>query len=100
MCLSHHEFIRRFALHILPKRHVRIRHFGILSSTWKRGNLKVLQEKMGVKIMEIQSPKNNPIVICTNCKKGIMELYLTFDGRGPPLHLVRLAQKQKLSVIA
>ena len=29
------EFIRRFALHILPKGFVRIRHYGILSSTSK-----------------------------------------------------------------
>jgi hypothetical protein len=39
MTLSHEEFIRRFALHILPKRFVRIRHYGILSSTWKRSKL-------------------------------------------------------------
>ena len=36
MSLSHAEFIRRFAQHILPKRFVRIRHYGFLSSTWKR----------------------------------------------------------------
>ena len=36
MSLSHLEFTRRFAEHILPKRFVRIRHFGFLSSTWKR----------------------------------------------------------------
>ena len=33
MTLSHQEFIRRFALHILPKRFVKIRHYGFLSST-------------------------------------------------------------------
>jgi hypothetical protein len=31
MTLTHEEFIRRFSQHILPKRFVRIRHFGILS---------------------------------------------------------------------
>jgi hypothetical protein len=35
MSLTHQEFIRRFVQHILPKRFVRIRHYGILSSTWK-----------------------------------------------------------------
>jgi hypothetical protein len=44
MTLTHEEFIRRFALHILPKRFVKIRHCGILSSTWKRQKLKALQE--------------------------------------------------------
>ena len=38
MTLSHEEFIRRFTLHILPKRLVKIRHYGFLSSTWKRKN--------------------------------------------------------------
>ena len=28
MVLSHEEFIRRFAMHILPKRFVKIRHYG------------------------------------------------------------------------
>lgn len=43
MCLDHREFVRRFAQHILPHRFVRIRHYGILSSTWKRGKLQALQ---------------------------------------------------------
>jgi hypothetical protein len=38
------EFIRRFSLHILPKGFNRIRHYSILSGTWKRKNLKVLFE--------------------------------------------------------
>ena len=54
---------------------------------------------MGVKIMEILPPKNNPILVCTSCKRGIMEPYFTFDGRGPPIHIVRLAQKPKTSVV-
>ena len=35
MTLEAGEFIRRYAMHILPKGLVRIRHFGILSSTSK-----------------------------------------------------------------
>jgi Putative transposase len=33
MTLGNGEFIRRFALHILPLRFMRIRHYGMLSST-------------------------------------------------------------------
>ncbi len=44
MTLKHEEFIRRFALHILPKGFVKIRHYGFLSSNWKREKLKILQE--------------------------------------------------------
>ncbi|MDZ7848465.1 MAG: transposase [Owenweeksia sp.] len=36
MALEGMEFIRRFALHVLPKAFVRIRHYGILSSTSKK----------------------------------------------------------------
>ncbi|MFK5165277.1 transposase, partial [Propionibacterium freudenreichii] len=41
-------FTRRFSLHILPKRFVRIRHYGILSSNWKRGKLQQLQKELNV----------------------------------------------------
>jgi hypothetical protein len=37
------EFIRRFALHILLKSFLRIRHFGFLRSTGKRIHLENLQ---------------------------------------------------------
>ena len=50
--LTHQEFIRQFSLHILPKRFVKIRHYGFLSSTWKRQKLKLLQEKLKVKVLE------------------------------------------------
>jgi hypothetical protein len=32
MTISTHEFMRRFLLHVLPKRFVRIRHFGVLAN--------------------------------------------------------------------
>jgi len=36
MTLTTKEFIRRFQLHILPKGLTRIRHYGFLSSSWKK----------------------------------------------------------------
>ena len=48
MTLSNEEFTRRFAEHILPHRFVRIRHYGILSSHWKRGKLQALQKELHV----------------------------------------------------
>ena len=39
MDLSVTEFIRRFALHILPSGFMRIRHFGFLASRFKKDNL-------------------------------------------------------------
>ena len=43
MKLTEQEFIRRISLHILPKQFVRIRHYGILSSSLENAKLKNLQ---------------------------------------------------------
>ena len=83
MVLSHEEFIRRFALHILPKRFVKIRHYGILSSTWKRRKLQNLQQKLGITRKERSLPKAfHPK--CSCCKTGNLVTIATFDLRGPP----------------
>ena len=42
LTLSTKEFIRRFQLHILPKGFTRIRHYGFLSSSWKKEKLPLL----------------------------------------------------------
>lgn len=83
MKLTHGEFIRRFALHILPKRFVKIRHYGILSSTWKRQKLKLLQEKLKVKVLE-KVEKKPFLPKCPCCKTGNLHRIAVFDQRGPP----------------
>ena len=84
MTLNHNEFIRRFSQHILPKRLVRIRHYGILSSTWKRGKLKDLQEKLWQKPMPPKPHKSAKVRPCPCCKSGNLRTILSFDYRGPP----------------
>ncbi len=82
MLLSNPEFIRRFAMHILPHRFVRIRHYGILSSTWKRGKLQALQAKLLV-----QRPKESIKTMlhkCPCCKTGTLIIIESFGIRGPP----------------
>jgi hypothetical protein len=83
MKLTHQEFIRRFALHILPMRFVKIRHYGFLSSTWKRGKLKILQEKLQVKVLE-KREKKPFLPKCSCCKTGNLHWIAVFDQRGPP----------------
>jgi hypothetical protein len=84
MTLSHAEFIRRFALHILPKGFVKIRHYGFLSSTWKRKKLKVLQQKLGIKLVVKEAAKTAILPKCPHCKTGNLRTILVFDKRGPP----------------
>jgi hypothetical protein len=83
MTLSHAEFIRRFAMHILPKRFVKIRHYGFLSSTWKRQKLKLLQDKLQVKVLE--KAERKPFLPKSSCcKTGNLHRIAVFDQRGPP----------------
>ena len=82
MELTNDEFTRRFSMHILPQRFVRIRHYGILSSSWKRGKLQALQQSLKVK------PPINVVKThlhkCPCCKTGILITIEVFGKRGPP----------------
>lgn len=95
MTLTHGEFIRRFSLHILPKRFVKIRHYGFLSSTWKRQKLKLLQEKLKVKVLE-KAEKKLFMPKCSCCKTGNLHRIAVFDQRGPPAWFLGGSQKTNL----
>ena len=76
------EFIRRFAMHILPKGFTRIRHFGILSSALKSGVIPELQQQLGKpKLPKKPEPVHRP---CPVCKAGQLVTLVTFTARGPP----------------
>jgi hypothetical protein len=47
MMLKTEEFIRRFLLHVLPARYVRIRHFGLLANRNRKDNLIVCRQILG-----------------------------------------------------
>lgn len=80
--LANAEFIRRFARHILPKRFVRIRHYGILSSSWKRGRLQNLQATL--KVERPQQTSKTLLRKCPCCKTGTLITIEVFGQRGPP----------------
>ena len=82
LTLKNEEFVRRFSLHILPKRFVRIRHYGILSSSWKRGKLQQLQEHLNVVRPEIEIKTQHRKCFC--CKVGNLVTLHVFGQRGPP----------------
>ena len=85
--LSKQEFIRRFAMHILQKGFVRIRHFGILSTTGKKKYQVIIREQTGEVSLTI---KREPIKLgrCPACKKGTLVTIVIFQDRGPPEHLI------------
>ena len=95
MTLDALEFIRRFALHTLPKAFVRIRHYGILSSTAKAKCAVQIKEQLP----EIPKPKSNKPMLqaynpkqCPCCKHETMRTILRFNGRGPPENWYDLAK--------
>lgn len=93
--LSGVEFLRRFALHILPKGFVRIRHYGFLASRNKATLLNIAKtqlgqekwEKMDLTWQQIATEKLNINPnICPHCKKGVLHIVKTMAPyRGPPL---------------
>ena len=90
MTLTHEEFIRRFAMHILPRRFVKMRHYGILSSTWKRIKLKNLQTALKVPPKTVI--KNILLRKCPCCKTGNLITIEVFGSRGPPSKYLGVGQ--------
>lgn len=82
MALPTAEFVRRFARHILPRRFVRIRHYGILSSSWKRSRLQKLRENL--KMPAVESKTVTLLRKCPCCKTGNLVTIEVFGKRGPP----------------
>ncbi|SFH42240.1 IS91 family transposase [Pontibacter chinhatensis] len=87
MRLGGMEFIRRFALHILPRGFVRIRHYGILSGTAKGAAIPVIRQQLPEekrrKVEVRQLEEYNPLV-CPCCKKETMVTLQVLAKRGPP----------------
>jgi hypothetical protein len=86
--LSHAEFIRRFAMHILPRGFVRIRHYGILSSTTKIKSLPTIRAQVPQQ-WEPPPPEPRQLEpisngICPHCKTATMVTLEIIPTRGPP----------------
>ena len=84
MTLATDEFIRRFVQHFLPKGFPRIRHFGILSSAWKKS---VFPEARTIKIdyQELWRSKGLVLDRCPYCKTGQLIYIGDIQAiRGPP----------------
>lgn len=86
LTLNSMDFVRSFSLHILPKAFVRIRHYGILSSTAKTKTIERIRKQLPSIKNEITTTKAtsyNPLK-CPCCKHETMITIINFDQRGPP----------------
>ena len=71
------EFLRRFCMHILPKRFVKIRYYGILSSKQKDRVKSLLAKKPETKVKETRQERIVRLTgfdsrLCPVCKTGFM----------------------------
>lgn len=92
MTLTGAEFLRRFCLHILPPRFMKIRHYGFLASRVKPA-LRMQQMTMGVLIQNKEKENwkdlakaklNYDVDACPCCKAGSMIRIHSFEANAPP----------------
>ena len=83
--ISGEEFIRRFLMHVPPKRFVRIRHYGLLSSRNKKKKITLCRNILGCKkyiskLKDMDAPAiirllyNRDICKCSSCGGKIIPL--------------------------
>jgi hypothetical protein len=93
LTLPHHEFIRRFLLHVLPPRFVRIRHFGLFQSHRKEqlarvrallGEAKAASAEPTSAVAErtaVELPDAPPV--CPACRQATLARVVDFFGKCP-----------------
>ena len=97
MTLAADEFIRRFLLHVLPKRFHRIRHYGLLASAGCKANIARARELMATPMPEVDppaardtadpdaTPDHRPPCPCCGGRMIIIEVFgRGGQPRGPP----------------
>jgi len=91
------EFIRRFLFHVVPRRFVRIRYFGILSHRNKKNTIKTCYEFYGIEKETVNTPESwseiyfittgRKVSACPVCEAGTLVLKGLIDPktyRAPP----------------
>jgi hypothetical protein len=90
MSLDAQEFMRRFLLHVLPQRFVRIRHYGFLGNRFRKAKIERLKNVLIPKKENESETKSSSsdkhdwkerlkkltgvdITVCPECKNGCME---------------------------
>jgi hypothetical protein len=92
MTLSIAEFLRRFEIHFLPKRYVKIRHYGFLQNHGKTKRLDAIRKEMKLQPLppKVQVPValrmleqyGHDISLCPKCKQGKLILVaIVYPGR-------------------
>jgi hypothetical protein len=75
------EFVRRFCLHLLPERFVKIRHYGLLSNRNRQERIARVRQALGVNPVPAGEP-SPPAMTLTEAKSPATMPLLRGDGVG------------------
>jgi len=93
MRVSAEEFIRRFLIHVLPDRFMKIRHYGLMGNRNKTAKLTICKRLTSTPLIRplklsteelIMKLTGKDISLCSHCGKGHMRRMHDF-GKSPPL---------------
>ena len=101
------RFIQRFMQHVSPKRFIKIRHYGFLSSRTKSADLEQIRKFLTTKAPEVTKKISTQELmikingkdpyLCLKCKKDSMVVVeITPGARGSPKALITSGKTLKL----
>ena len=67
MVLEATEFVRRFLMHVLPPRFVKIRYFGFLATRGRSANIEHARTLLGAPVMPFTEERRKPLMFCPAC---------------------------------
>jgi len=73
MTLETGEFLRRFLMHVVPSRFVRIRYYGFMANRLRAKSIEQARARLGPsKPPVVQTPSEPPGRLCIRCARGTM----------------------------
>ena len=72
MTLPAVEFLRRFAMHIVPSRFTRVRSFGFLANRMRAANIEKARTLIGAPRLAARTRPEHPGPLCPRCGRGTM----------------------------
>lgn len=95
MTLSPWEFVRRFTQHILPHGFTRIRHYGILHSSWNRSLFPAISQS-NIQWIEFWFQWREKALECPLCRQGqLIPVIELPPQRGPPHQHMPIASQNQ-----
>lgn len=90
MELDAEEFVRRLAMHVLPKGFVRIRYVGFLGNRHRHARIDHARAQLGTRQVTLREPRKRNTVTCPECQAGTLVIVGPWIGplpdscRAPP----------------